>query len=78
MPRFYFDVRDGDRFFRDDEGLELSTFERARAEATRALAEIAKEALPGAVQRELAIEVRDGSPGPVLRTSLWFEVEKLA
>ena len=43
MPRFYFDVRDGDRFTHDDEGVELVGIEAARDEATRALGEIARE-----------------------------------
>ena len=78
MPRFYFDVRDGDGVTHDDEGVELAGIEVARDEATRTLGEIARDALPGTLRRELSIEVRDGSPTPVLRASLWFEVEKLA
>ena len=79
MPRFYFDVRDGDRSTHDDEGVELVGIEEARDEATRALGEIARDALrlSGSLRRELSIEVRDESPTPVLRASLWFEVEKL-
>ena len=40
MPRFYFDVRDGDRFTHDDEGVELVGIEEARDEATRTLGEV--------------------------------------
>jgi uncharacterized protein DUF6894 len=78
MPRYYFDHRDGDTFLSDDEGLELDGIETARDEATRALAGMAKDALPGSVRREIAIEVRDEASRPVLRAALWFEVQTLA
>ena len=48
MPRFYFDVRDGLRFTPDNVGLMFSDIEAAKVEATRALAEIAKDVLPAA------------------------------
>lgn len=77
MPRFYFDSRDGDLFIRDDEGLDLDTVEQARDEATAGLADLAKDAIPGGVRRELAIEVRDGTDRRIIRASLWFEVQVL-
>ena len=45
-----------------------------KAEASRAMGEIAKDALPGSGIRFLAIEVRDDL-GPVLRVTLRFEIE---
>jgi hypothetical protein len=78
MARFYFDHRDGDEFLRDDEGLEFPSLEHAREEAIAALGGIAKDALPGAQRRELAIEVSDEHRKPLLRASLWFEVQALA
>ncbi len=42
-----------------------------------ALGGIAKDALPGAVRGELAIEVSDAIGKPLLRASLWFEVQVL-
>lgn len=77
MPRYYFDHRDGNTFISDDEGLEFDGFEAVRDEATRALAGIAKDALPGSVRREIVIEVRDEASRPVLRAALWFEVQTL-
>ena len=50
----------------------------ARDEATRGLADLARDALPGATRRELAVEVRDESDYPVLRAALWFEVALVA
>jgi hypothetical protein len=77
MPRFYFDVRDGDKFIRDDDGLEYPDTETARDEAALALAEMAKDVLPGAAIREIAIEVRDEAKEPLLRAVLRFEVQRL-
>jgi hypothetical protein len=73
MPRFFFDVRDSDQFTRDDDGLEFPSIEKARDEAARALAEMAKFVLPGSVVCELAIEVRDAAKQPLLRTMLRYE-----
>lgn len=78
MPRYYFDQRDGDTLISDDEGLEFDGIKAVRDEATRALAGIAKDELPGSVRREIAIEVRDEASRPVLRAALWFEVQFLA
>ena len=76
MPRFYFDVRDGESFIGDGEGLLFPDIESARDEATRALAEIALDVLPGAIVREIAIEVRDQAGEQLLRTALRFEIER--
>ena len=78
MPRFFFDSRDGDELILDDEGLELAGIEAARDEATAALRDIAKDAIPHSERRELAIEVRDEAGCQIIRASLWFEVQVLA
>jgi hypothetical protein len=77
MPLFFFDHRDGDELLRDEEGMEFASIEEAREEATRGLGGIARDALPGSVRRELAIEVSDASRKPLFRTALWFEVQAL-
>ncbi|WP_028136645.1 DUF6894 family protein [Bradyrhizobium japonicum] len=74
MPRYYFDSRDNDRFIADDEGLDFSSLDDVKAQATTALTELAKDVLPSSVIRTLAIEVRDDL-GPVLRIALRFEIE---
>ena len=78
MPRFYFDHRDGDTFFHDDEGLEFADLAHAREEATATLGGIARDALPGAERRQLAIEVSGGNRMPLFRAVLWFEVQDIA
>src|SRR5215210_1736162 len=77
MAMFYFDFRDNDQFTRDDEGLEFPSIEKARDNAARCLAEMAKFVLPGSVVRELAIEVRDAAKQPLLRTILRYDVQPL-
>jgi hypothetical protein len=72
MHRFYFDIRHDDNFVRDDVGSKLPSLQAAKEQAAKALAEIARDALPGA--RTLSIEVRD-EMGLVLRASLHVEVE---
>jgi hypothetical protein len=77
MPRYYFDSRDGDLFIQDEEGIELDGIEAVRDEATLGLADLARDALPKSVRRELAIEARDQSGRKLLKASLWFEVQLL-
>ena len=77
MPLYFFDSRDEDTFIQGGEGLVFPDAEAARDEATRALAELARDVLPGSLRRELAIDVRDEHKQPLLRTSLVFEAVKL-
>jgi hypothetical protein len=77
MPRYFFDSRDGLEIIRDEEGIELDGIQAARDEATRGLADLSKDVIPGSERRELAIEVREGSNHPLLRAALWFEVAVL-
>jgi hypothetical protein len=77
MPLYYFDFRDGENFSPDEDGLEFPGVDAARDQATKTLAEMAKDVLPGSTVRQLAIEVRDDGSNPILRTVLRFEIEKL-
>jgi hypothetical protein len=76
MPRYFFEIRDGDRLTVDDLGTEAAGIESARDLATVALTELAKDVLPGSSRRKLAIDVRDGTE-VVLRTTLVFKAERL-
>jgi hypothetical protein len=75
MPRFYLDRRDGENFLKDEEGSELASLEAARIEAATALSALARDALPGTVRQDLAIEVSDEKRGPLFTAALWFEDE---
>ena len=73
--RYFFDTRDNETFFRDEDGLEFADFDEVKLEASRALAELAMEVLPGSVRRVMAIEVCAGTGRTViLVTTIVFEV----
>jgi hypothetical protein len=74
MPRYYFDVRDDDKVTTDDEGVLLDGIETVKKEAATALADIARDVIPGATRRVLTIEVRDDTKRPLLEARLVFEI----
>jgi hypothetical protein len=78
MPRFYFDVRDGESFTRDDEGLEFAGTHEARVEASRALSEMIRDAMPDGSYKAMAIEVRSEDRKPLLKVQITFAVEPLS
>ena len=45
MPRYYFDLRDGDDLAVDEEGVELRDMELVQEEAARSLADMARDAV---------------------------------
>jgi hypothetical protein len=78
MPRYYFDVRDGEIITADDEGFELANVEAAQNEAALSLAEMAKDRIRGRAENgepnRMAVEVRSET-GPIFQARLSFEVE---
>lgn len=73
MPRFYFDVHDGDDVAVDPTGTELADAAVARDEATRTLSEIAAEEIPrDGLQRIFRIVVRDEHHEALLELRLTF------
>ena len=77
MPRFYFDVLDGDAFTRDDDGFDLMSLNAAEGEAIRAIAEIGQESLPKRPTSELWVRVRDSHGHPVLTVTLSLTVRRM-
>jgi len=76
MRRYYFDIRDGCQFIRDDVGVELPDIESARQEATAALSELTREwGGRGRPQHRMAVEVRDDH-GPILEARCSFVIEQ--
>ena len=75
MPRFFFDVSDGDTFVRDEVGLELRDLDQVRTEAIDALPDIAREALPDGDETLFAVEARDEGGRVVFRATLNFKAE---
>ena len=72
MRRFFFDTRDNDVFIRDEVGLRYPDLEAVKVDAARALAELARDVIPGSLRRSLAVEVRDAD-GPVMEARMIFE-----
>ena len=72
-----FDTNDGDRIIPDKEGLDLAGMEEARAEAIKALPDMARDGLPDGDYREFVVDVRDEAGQRVLRARLSLVVECL-
>jgi hypothetical protein len=80
MARFYFDLRDEQELYPDEEGLELFDIRAVQAEAAKSLADMARDAVhtfPAMTGSHfMEIDVRDDQ-GPVMRLKFTFEVERL-
>jgi hypothetical protein len=72
MALYFFDTRDNDDFIEDDAGLEYPDLEAVKVAAAKALAELARDVIPGSLRRKLTVEVRD-EQGPVLVATMTFE-----
>jgi hypothetical protein len=77
VPRFYFDVSDGDRVTRDNDGLELASLEAAEREAKRGAAEMGRDTLPKDCP-ELSVQVRDERGERVLTVTVSMTVRREA
>jgi hypothetical protein len=77
VPRFYFDVREGDSFTRDTDGLEFNSLNAAEYEAARTAAEIGREDLPKGRAREVTVEVRDEHGQQVLTVAVAMTVRRM-
>jgi hypothetical protein len=78
MPRYFFDTRTDDRVVPDDDGIFLNGLDAARAQATEALADMARDVLPKERAHTLSVEVRDETGRQVIKASVWSEVQVLA
>ena len=70
MPRYFFDIDDGDRRTLDDEGFDLPGLQEARDEAIRVLPDIARDVLPDGDHRNFVVTVRAEGGLPVFRATL--------
>ena len=80
MACYFFDFHDGDMIVSDDVGVECDGcdgIESVQQEATRVLAEIARDTLPRTGSPCLSIEVRDEASRPCRRADLSFNVTRL-
>ena len=58
MPRFFFDISDGQESWQDPEGSILDDLGAAQREATDTLAQMGRELFPGSDGRALTVEIR--------------------
>jgi hypothetical protein len=75
VPRFFFDIHDGEDFTPDREGLELKDLETAKDEAKKALPDIVKEEMPDGDRRDFTVDVKDVAGRIVWRVTLSLVVE---
>jgi len=77
VSRYYFDFREGGEVHLDSDGLELASAEIACAEATRSLADMARDAVraEGTRRHQMSIEVRDDN-GVVSQMSFTFNANR--
>ena len=75
MPRYYFDIVDGQGLIPDDEGIEMADQRSAEIEAAKSLAEMARDTAPIG-RHQMSIEVRTDK-GPVFQASFIFELTRL-
>jgi C4-type Zn-finger protein len=78
MPRYFFDIQDGDHFTPDYEGMELDGLEAAKAEAKKALPDIVKDEMPDGDRRDFTVVVKDEVGHEVLQVKLSLVVESLS
>nr|WP_137830265.1 hypothetical protein [Methylobacterium sp. L1A1] len=70
MPRYFFDIDDGVRNLRDEEGVVLDNCEHARREAIGILAQLANSMLPNGNNHSFQACVRDETGKPIYEATL--------
>jgi hypothetical protein len=77
MSRYFFDFREGDRFMRDDEGVELATFDAARSEVMNSLPPMAAgEILKNGDRFDFEMIVRNAT-GAIMTATLAFAFNRV-
>jgi hypothetical protein len=75
MPRFFFDIHDGEDFMPDRHGMELEGLEAAKDKAKKALPDIVKDEMPDGNRRDFTVDVKDVAGQIVWRVTLSLVVE---
>jgi hypothetical protein len=75
MPRFFFDIHDGENFTPDREGVELEGLEAAKEEAKKTLPDIVKDEMLDGDRRDFTVDVKDVAGQIVWRVTLSLVVE---
>jgi hypothetical protein len=77
VPRYFFDINDGERSSRGDVALEFPDAKAARDNAVTTLPDIARDVMPDGSKRDFIVTVRDENGRPVFRASLSLRTEWL-
>jgi hypothetical protein len=78
VTRYFFDLRDGDEFSPDDEGMELDGAEAARAEMIAAFPAIAAQRIrENRGRAEFEMSVRDDAGQEIMRANLSFTLTQV-
>ncbi len=72
MPRYFFDLQDGDEISEDDQGSVMDGQETARSQAIVFLSEIVKDSLPDGEHRRFVVIAREENGQPIYQASLEF------
>lgn len=76
MPRYFFDLSNGDGLTRDEMGMTLPTDrDRLLKEVSRILTDVAREELPEGPNGGISVSVRDEDGETILVGSLDFQTE---
>ena len=75
MPRFFFDIHDGETFTPDRQGVELEDLEAAKDEAKKALPNLVRDARLDGDRRDVTVDVKNAAGEIVWRVTLSLVVE---
>jgi hypothetical protein len=76
MVHLFFDIRDNDVLNADPDGLDFNSIELARDEALKVIVDLAKDAVPSELQKNLSVEARTADGNVVFKTMLLLQVEQ--
>ena len=70
MPRYFFDLDEGERLFRDERGSDLTDVQAAREEAIAVLPDIVRAMVTGRERKTLTSMIRDDAGNVVFGVRL--------
>lgn len=77
MARFYFDVREDERFEPDHFGIDFPDLDAAEREAAETAASIGRDLLPKGKAREITVEVRNEHKQRVLTVTVAMKLNRV-
>jgi hypothetical protein len=75
MPRYFFDLINGEGPMRDDEGVELPDSDAVRREAAKIVTDIARDEVPKEQAVKIVVNVRDEADAKVFVGQLQYSGE---